>query len=143
MYETILVPTDGSSRSRAAANHAIDIASTYGATVHVLSVIDSSDLGLWTSADVPIEQVKEDLRDDAETAIEDVVALADGLDVPSEADIRIGVPSREILDTADEVGADLIVMATHGRTGLRHAILGSTTERVVRVSDVPVLTVRA
>lgn len=53
-----------------------------------------------------------------------------------------GVPSEEILDYADANGVDLIVMGTHGRTGLPRLLLGSTTERVVRLFDAPVLTVR-
>ncbi|KTG19472.1 universal stress protein [Haloferax profundi] len=142
MYDSVLVPTDGSARSLAAARRAIDIADTYDATIRVLSVIDSSDLGLWTAADVPVERVQASLRDAAEMAVEEIASLADDADIPCETAVRIGVPHREILDYADEVGADLVVMATHGRTGLEHAILGSTTERVVRLSEVPVLTVR-
>ncbi|KAB1191997.1 universal stress protein [Haloferax sp. MBLA0076] len=142
MYDSVLVPTDGSARSLAAARRAIDIADTYDATIRVLSVIDSSDLGLWTAADVPVERVQASLRDAAEMAVEEIASLADDAGLPCETAVRIGVPHREILDYAEEVGADLVVMATHGRTGLEHAILGSTTERVVRLSEVPVLTVR-
>ncbi|WP_396610236.1 universal stress protein [Haloferax sp. S1W] len=142
MYDTVLVPTDGSARSRAAARRAIDLAAVYGATVSVLSVIDARDLGLWTSADVPIANVQATLRDAAEMAVEEIAALASESDVPCETTVRIGVPHREILDFVEERDADIVVMATHGRKGLEHAILGSTTERVVRLSDVPVLTVR-
>ena len=142
MYDSILVPTDGGTRSLAAARRAIDVADTYDATIHALSVIDASDLGLWTAADVPVDRVQASLRDAAEMATEEVSSLADSSGVPCEKAVRIGVPHREILDYTEEIDADLVVMATHGRTGLEHAILGSTTERVVRLSDVPVLTVR-
>lgn len=142
MYSSVLVPTDGSARSLAAARRGIDVASTYGASLHVLSVIDSSDLGLWTAADVPVERVQASLRDAAEMAVEEIAALAADADVPCETAVRIGVPYREILDAVGEFDVDLVVMATHGRTGLEHAILGSTTERVVRLADVPVMTVR-
>ncbi|KAB1188992.1 MULTISPECIES: universal stress protein [Haloferax] len=141
MYNAVLVPTDGSARSVAAARRAIDLAATYDATLYVLSVIDASDLGLWTAADIPVERVEASLRDAAEAAIDEVTSLAAAADVRCETAIRIGVPHREILDYTDEVGADIVVMATHGRTGLEHAILGSTTERIVRLSEVPVLTV--
>ncbi|ELZ91630.1 putative universal stress protein [Haloferax mucosum ATCC BAA-1512] len=143
MYDTILVPTDGSDRARTAARHALALADAYGATIHALSVIDAGDLGLWTSSDVPVEQVQDGLRDTARTAVEEIAALSEADSVVCETDVRIGVPAREILAVADDIDADLVVMATHGRTGLEHAILGSTTERVVRLSDVPVLTVRA
>ncbi|UVE49126.1 universal stress protein [Haloferax larsenii] len=142
MYETVLVPTDGSARSRAAARRAIDLAATYGSTIQALSVIDASDLGLWTSADVPVDRVQASLRDAAEMAVEEIDILAAESDVPCETTIRIGVPHREILDAVVEAGPDIVVMATNGRTGLEHALLGSTTERVVRLADVPVLTVR-
>ncbi|MGB9957908.1 universal stress protein [Haloferax prahovense] len=142
MYDTVLVPTDGSARSLAAARRAIDLASAYGSSIRVLSVIDVDDLGLWTAADVPVERVRASLRDAAEMAVEEVASLAADAGVPCETTVRIGVPYREILDAVDEGDTDLVVMATHGRTGLEHAILGSTTERVVRLADVPVLTVR-
>jgi nucleotide-binding universal stress UspA family protein len=58
------------------------------------------------------------------------------------AAVRHGTPHREILDYADETGVDLIVIGTHGRTSLRRTVLGSVTERVVRLSAVPVLAVR-
>ncbi|RDZ54897.1 universal stress protein [Haloferax sp. Atlit-4N] len=142
MYHTVLVPTDGSARSRAAARRAIDLAGVYGASIHALAVIDTADLGLWTASDVPVERVRASLRDDAEMAVEEVASLAADAGVPCETMVRIGVPYREILDATAEADADLVVMATHGRTGLEHAVLGSTTERVVRLADVPVLTVR-
>ncbi|KAB1196837.1 MULTISPECIES: universal stress protein [Haloferax] len=142
MYSSVLVPTDGSARSLAAARRGIDIATAYGAELHVLSVIDSSDLGLWTAADIPVERVQASLRDAAEVAVEEIATLAAADDVTCHTTVRIGVPHREILDAIDELGIDLVVMATHGRSGLEHAILGSTTERVVRLADAPVMTVR-
>ncbi|WP_416839134.1 universal stress protein [Haloferax sp. DFSO52] len=142
MYSSVLVPTDGSARSLAAARRGIDIASTYGAELHALSVIDASDLGLWTTADIPVERVQASLRDAAESAVDEIASLASDEDVSCRTAVRIGVPHREILDAIDEDDIDLVVMATHGRTGLEHAILGSTTERVVRLSRVPVMTVR-
>ncbi|ELK54205.1 universal stress protein [Haloferax volcanii] len=142
MYDTVLVPTDGSARSRAAARRAIDLAGASGGSIRALSVIEVDDLGLWTAADVPVERVRASLRDAAEMAVEEIASLAGDAGVDCATEIRIGVPYREILDATAEADADLVVMATHGRTGLEHAILGSTTERVVRLSDVPVLTVR-
>jgi len=57
--------------------------------------------------------------------------------------VEWGEPYESVLDYADEHDIDIIVMGTHGRTGLDHHLLGSVTEKVVRTSDVPVLTVRA
>jgi nucleotide-binding universal stress UspA family protein len=68
--------------------------------------------------------------------------------VPSDAtnvvaDVRAGNPAREIVAAARELGVDVIVMGTHGRTGLSHALMGSVAERVVRLAPCPVLTLRA
>jgi nucleotide-binding universal stress UspA family protein len=63
--------------------------------------------------------------------------------VPTEAHIAEGEPHNQILEAAAQHDCELIVMSTHGHTGLKHAILGSTAERVVRLSDRPVLTLRA
>lgn len=142
MYSSVLVPTDGSARSLAAARRGIDIARTYGAELYALSVIDSGDLGLWTAADVPVERVQASLRDAAEMAVEEIASLAAAEELTCHTEVRIGVPHREILDAVSELGVDIVVMATHGRTGIEHTLLGSTTERVVRLADVPVMTVR-
>lgn len=72
-----------------------------------------------------------------------VAEKGDERDIPVETDVRRGNPHREILDYADEHAVDLVVMGTHGRTGLDRYLLGSVTEKVVRLSNVPVLTVRA
>ena len=75
-------------------------------------------------------------------AVEEIASLAADVDVPCHTEVRIGIPHREILDAIEEFDADLVVMATHGRTGIEHALLGSTTERVVRLANTPVMTIR-
>lgn len=139
MYDAILLPTDGSEGTAAAARHAGELAETYGATVHVLSVIDGSDgfggaspaTRAWTDAE----------RERAASAIENTEEwLPEAVERTSE--IRAGDPKTEILAYAEEAGVDLVVMGTHGRTGLDHYLIGSVAEKVVRRSPVPVLTVR-
>jgi len=139
MYETILVPTDGSEGSVAAAAHAVDLAATHGATVHALYVVD-----------VRMSPVDSDMdHDEAVALVEEsdvdptaaVLDRAERAGVPAVEAVRLGVPDECIRAYAEEVDADLVVMGTHGRTGVEHAILGSVTERVVRTLDVPVLTV--
>jgi nucleotide-binding universal stress UspA family protein len=141
MYETIVVPTDGSENALRAADHAIDVAAHTGATVHALSVVDATRLGPFTPVDIEVSEVKSSLRSQAEEATEAVVERCRSAGVDCVAAIRIGVPNESILDYSDEVGADLLVVGTHGRTGLPRAVLGSVAERVVRTSDVPVMTV--
>ena len=140
MYEHILVPTDGSAASEGAVEHAVDLAKQYDATIHALYVVDS---GSYTSLEAGSDIVLEALKDEGKTAVGHVVDAAEEAGVDVESRVQTGTAHRAILDYAEAEGCDLIVMGTHGRTGLNRYLLGSVTERVVRSSDVPVLTVRA
>jgi nucleotide-binding universal stress UspA family protein len=82
------------------------------------------------------------LRADAEAAMDEVCAIAAESDVPVETTIVEGTPSREIVRFAEREGCDLVVMGTRGRGGIDRLLLGSVAEKVVRASEVPVLTVR-
>lgn len=143
MYRTILVPTDGSDPARAALDRAVDLARTYDANIHVLYVVDVGDVGLLTPSDAPAEGVRNSLRRTAERIVADAVSVAEEAGVPAESTVTIGIPHVEILDAADELDVDLVVVGTHGRTGLTRALIGSVAERVVRRCSAPVLTVRA
>ncbi|MFB6100966.1 MAG: universal stress protein [Haloplanus sp.] len=140
MYETILVPTDGSAGAAAAAEHATDLAETYGATVHALYVADVRMSPI--SADMDRDELRRLIEESDETPTAPVLDRAERAGVPAVEAIRAGVPHEAILAYAREQDADLIAMGSHGHTGLEHALLGSVAERVVRTSDVPVLTVR-
>jgi nucleotide-binding universal stress UspA family protein len=139
MYDDILVPTDGSEHATAALREALELADEYGATLHVLSVVDSRDLGLTTPADV--EALREGHRETSERAVEAALDAASEAGVPTTSTLEVGLPHARILEYADEADVDLVVMGTHGRSGLRRAVLGSVTERVLRASAAPVLTV--
>jgi nucleotide-binding universal stress UspA family protein len=140
MYERILVPTDGSAASEGAVEHAVDLAKQYDATIHALYVVDS---GSYTSLEAGSDIVLEALKDEGKTAVGHVVDAAEEAGVDVESRVQTGTAHRTILDYAEAEDCDLVVMGTHGRTGLNRYLLGSVTERVVRSSDVPVLTVRA
>jgi len=140
MYDTILVPTDGSEPADAAVEHAIDLAGSSGATLHVLSVVDSS---AYTSLDVSSESVLDSLETRAREATETVAEMATDAGVDTVTEVSVGSPHAQITDYAETTDVDLIVMGTHGRTGLDRVLLGSVTERVVRAASCPVLTVRA
>jgi nucleotide-binding universal stress UspA family protein len=139
MYGTILFPTDGSDESLRALNHALDIAGAYGAVLHALYVVDTG----YPYGSVDWDPVVEALRREGELALETVEERAEraGTDVVTAVRESDGV-HRAILNYADENGADLIVVGTHGRRGLDRWLLGSVTERLVRSANVPVLTVR-
>lgn len=135
-FGSILVPTDGSAAAEAAASHAIDLAATTGAALHVVHVVDVpvSDAGLTAGA------VLDALEEAGQRAIDRVLTLAKAADVSTiEASVLSGTPYRAIVDYADDQGIDCIVMGTHGRSGLERYLLGSVTERVIRLSGVPVL----
>ena len=141
-YDHVLLPTDGSEATLAATAEAGRLASLSGATVHVLSVADTRNRFESPSAGLATEAWDQAEHERAEAAIDDAIdALPDG--VPTERVVREGIPKTEVLDYADEEQVDVVVMGTHGRTGLDHYLIGSVTERVVRESTVPVLTVRA
>jgi nucleotide-binding universal stress UspA family protein len=139
MYDDILVPTDGSEHATAALREALELADEYGATLHVLSVVDSRDLGLTTPADV--ESLRDGLRAGSERAVEDAVARAAEAGVPTTSTVEVGLPHRAIVDYVADHGVDLVVMGTHGRSGLERVLIGSVTERVLRRARAPVLTV--
>jgi nucleotide-binding universal stress UspA family protein len=137
MYDNILVPTDGSAASRAATERAVDLAATYGATVHALSVVQPLH-----TLDRGYEGVLTALETNSERFVEDVAGAARAEGVETVTAIRQGPIHREILDYVEEHDVDLVVMGTHGRTGLDRYLVGSVAEKVVRLSPVPVLTVR-
>ena len=133
-YETLLVPTDGSKRATEAVELASEIAATHGAALHLLVVIDEIPLGI----DAESAAAEVEARDNAiiQSALDHVDA-----DVDVTTAIRFGSIRGEITNYAGDVGADCIVMGTHGRQGFDQRLLGSTTERVLRTSSVPVLTI--
>ena len=139
MYETILLPTDGSAGMERVIDHAVDLASIHDATLHALYVVDTASL-----TDLPLESSWEGVRDalgrEGETAREAVERRA-GEDVDVRTTVIEGSPGRDIVEFAVDEDCDLIVMGTHGRAGVDRWILGSVAERVVRNSTVPVLTV--
>lgn len=149
MYETILVPTDGSNVAELAVEHALELAETYGATVHALFVVDTDAMELALSpeqADRLDEDDLEELDDIEEFADRATRTVADraderGIDVVER--VVGGNPHQSIADYAAEHGVDLIVMGSHGRSGIRRALLGSVTERVLRTTTIPVLVVDA
>ena len=141
MYDDILLPTDGSEGIAAAATHAETLADRFDATVHVLSVVDTRNRFESPTGGLSMEAWTEAERDRAEHAVENAVALLG--DEPSvETAIVEGVPKTAITDYVEDEGVDMVVMGTHGRTGLDHYFIGSVTEKVVRRSPVPVVTVR-
>lgn len=142
MYDTILVPADGSDHAIRAAEHARTLARLFDATVHVINVVDlDAEAGLFDAGGVPPEFV-ERLEEDGRNAIESVEEVV-GEAATVRTTVLEGSPADTILESIDDHDVDLVAMGTEGRTGVTRYIAGSVTERVVRLSDAPVLTARA
>jgi nucleotide-binding universal stress UspA family protein len=135
MYETILVPVDGSAPSDEAAEHAIDLARETGATLSVVSVVD---VGTLSAAKLDAEALLDGYEAEAERHVEAVADRAGEAGVAVETAVLRGTPYRIILDRIGAVDADFVVIGSRGRHGLARHILGSTTDRVLRLSPVPV-----
>jgi nucleotide-binding universal stress UspA family protein len=138
MYDEILFPTDGSDGAAVALDHALEQAEAHDAGIHVLFVANTTALGGGAVEGTTVES----LQTTGDQVVADAVDRITDAGLVAESEVRQGDPYQEIVDYADEVAADMIVMGTHGRRGLDRYLLGSVTEKVVRSSDVPVLTIR-
>ncbi|QRV16082.1 universal stress protein [Haloterrigena salifodinae] len=147
MYERILVPTDGSETAEAAIDHALELAERYDAVVHTLYVVDTDSMSLTLGAEQldRIEQGKfgemDEVRERAERATDYVAdrARERGLEVVEH--VSAGKPHSLIAEYVEDNDIDLVVMGSHGRSGIRRTLLGSVTERTLRSTRAPVLVV--
>ena len=140
MYETILVPVDGSGPSDTALEQAIDLATTLGSTIHAVYVVDERVLH---ATQLDAGGLVRAYEDEGEKIVSEAAELAEAEGVDVVTAVEHGSPHRAILRYADEHGVELIVMGTHGRRGLERYLIGSVTERVLRMTDVPILTIRS
>ncbi|MDG5818076.1 universal stress protein [Natronococcus sp. A-GB7] len=140
MYDRILVPTDGSEYAEAAAERAFDLAETTDAAVFVVCVVEEGPLG---SVRLPGDgaSAAEAFAERAETFVGRLEKRARERGLEVETEIRQGVPVRELLAYADEVGAAVAVMGSRGRGGVSRMMLGSVTDGVTREGDLDVLVV--
>jgi nucleotide-binding universal stress UspA family protein len=136
VFDQILFPTDGSDGATVAFDHVLDIATTHDATVHILNVVDTTQESVLQLRSDSVEV----LEKDGENVVSEAADRADQRGVDTVTEVRQGEAYRTIIDYAETQGIGLVVMPTHGRGGLERFLLGSTTERVVRRADVPVLT---
>ena len=132
MYNTILVGIDGSDEATGALEHAIDLADAVGATLHVVSVVETTG----SSMRFGVTEVDE-LNRAVSELVDDVVDAHASQTVEITGDIRRGRPAESLLEYASEHGVDLILVGQHGSDGLASAILGSTTDRLARLTEIP------
>ncbi|MFC7082213.1 universal stress protein [Halorussus caseinilyticus] len=139
MYDRILVPTDGSEQS-AVVSHALNVAELCDATVHALYVVDEKALE-YQPSEAGREETREARKSEGEEAVANIVEAAEDRGLETVTAIEEGTPSEAIVAYADDENVEMIVMGTHGRSGVDRYVLGSVTEQVVRKSEAPVLTV--
>ena len=147
-WKTILVPHDFSSSANHAAAIARDEAKVHGSKLLLLHVIDlphqlQPDTAIVPEAGAAPISVKDYAVSKAEEHLNDLAQRLGKDGVSAQTFIRVGNPVDEITTFVKDNGVDLVVMGTHGRTGLQHLLLGSVAERVVRSSSAPVLTIRS
>jgi nucleotide-binding universal stress UspA family protein len=140
-FKHILVPTDFSASSSAAIELAIGMATQLDAELtlmHVWELPIYPYVELIVTSPEMTRAIEKSARECLETQLKEVRSRLPR----TKSLLKMGLPWQQIVDACKESDADLLIMGTHGRRGLEHAILGSVAEKVVRLSSIPVLTVR-
>lgn len=139
MYDSIIVPTDGSEAARKAADHGVSQATAHGASLMFLAVVEMSGAAAPEARD---NTAFDDQRTARRNEVESLVEEAESAGIDADGVVEAGVPSRVILEQVSARGADLVVMATRARSGVGRFLYGSVTEQVIRDGDTPVLAVQ-
>jgi universal stress protein A len=139
--KNILLPTDFSKTSLTASEYAVELANQYNAKLHVLNVLEKTPPILAIrSLDLSREKIIESIDADAQAQIDECVRKIKKIkNIEVVAAVRKGIDYEEIIKYSKDKKIDIIVIATHGRTGILHTLLGSVAEKVIRYSKVPVL----
>lgn len=136
----ILVPTDFSDHARAALTYALELAEAFNARVDVLHVIEEATLAHVYGIEAVSPGVN-DLKARTRAALQDMLDAEAG-EHAGGVHVEVGHPAATIVRCADEIGTDLVVISSHGRTGFRRFVMGSVAESVVRTASCPVITVK-
>lgn len=139
----ILVPTDFGEPSEAALDTAIAYAKVFGSEIVIMHAYEIPIVGFPDGAVVATAELTSRLLEGAQEGLNRQIRSRDGCGVTIRGVIKQGDAHRMVNETAEEVGAGLIALGTHGRKGLSRALIGSVAEKVVRTARVPVLTVHS
>ncbi|MEN8193907.1 MAG: universal stress protein [Bacteroidota bacterium] len=143
IIKKILVPIDFSDYSKKALQYTVKLAKSFNAEIYLVYVIEPmiypADLSM---GQMVIPQNELNLDQKAESELEELAKSEIGETLKYDVVIKTGKPFMEIIETASELDADLIIISTHGHTGVEHLLFGSTAEKVVRKAPCPVLTIR-
>ena len=140
-FERIIVPVDFSEHAWLATAHAKELAQLFNATVHLVHAMEV--LPPVGFADFPPVIPDEGMQADAQKALEDLYGESGGPAGRVEYHVEMGHPSIEVLSAAKKLDADLMVISTHGRTGLKRMLMGSVAEKMVQQAPCPVFVVKA
>ena len=143
MYKRILIATDGSDKSRMAAEEGVELAKAIGANVIVLNVVNEVVVASAVrQLGSDRKEVEEKLKIAGQKAVDEIKKKAEAAGVKAEPILRIGVPANTVIDVSNAEKADLIVMGSHGESGASKLLIGSVVQKVLYWSTIPVLVVR-
>jgi nucleotide-binding universal stress UspA family protein len=146
MYRRILVPIDGSDTAQRGLQEALGLAKAFDSSLVLLHVVEYYPMMMEMATATTWEMVTTDLRKHGQQVLERAHDAAKAAGVASESHLEDAAAARVcdvIVDQAREHRCDLIVMGTHGRRGIEHALVGSDAERVIRMSPLPLLLVKS
>lgn len=143
MYKRILIATDGSDKSRKAAEEGIELAKALGAQVIALNVVNEVVIASAVrQLGSDRKEVETKLKDAGTKAVEDIKAIGAKMGVAVDPIVRIGAPANTVIDVAGAEKIDLIVMGSHGESGAAKLLIGSVVQKVLYWATVAVLVVR-
>lgn len=141
LFDQILIPTDGGEAAESAVELGLGMAQIHDARLHALYIVEEQQPIEYGAAITGLDDVIRELEQKGDHVTNEIATRAADLGVETTTAVQKGTPRNDILTYADAHDIGLIVMGTHGRTGVKRALMGSVTETVVRHSDIPVLTV--
>lgn len=143
MYKRILIATDGSDKSKKAAEEGVELAKALGAQVIVLNVVNEVVIASAVrQLGADRKEVEAKLKDAGSKAVDAIKEMATKSGVPVDTIVRIGAPANAVIDVAGAEKADLIVMGSHGESGAAKLLIGSVVQKVLYWATIPVLVVR-
>jgi nucleotide-binding universal stress UspA family protein len=143
VIKKILVPIDFSEHSKNALQYAVSFAKQFQSELILVYVVEPTIYPAdFSFGQVAVPSIEKELRERGKVELDQLVETQIAGALPARAMVRTGKPFLEIIDTAVEEEVDLIIIATHGHTGVEHILFGGTAEKVVRKAPCPVLVVR-
>lgn len=143
VFKKILFPTDFSVASDYVMPYVISMAKRYKARIFLLHVVDTTyDISGFYIPHISVEKIIKEMADTAEKRLKTLGNTVSEKVKTCETIVKSGIPHKEILKFAKDKNVDVIIMGTHGRAGIDHFVFGSTTERVIKQANCPVMTIR-